>query len=169
METLRKSVRVLARLPTRTRRGLHQMPGVIRYAMLSEFPESLFAFYQLSLGLVPKCCELTLVLRSVIKGESMILAHRGSVETREVRTNAHPINGRTLASHAKLSFGGWPPNVLSNIVTIYAPTTQYEFITFRLCSLRLRILTTRTLLALFCGNRNVPPASTRAMVQVRCP
>ncbi|KAH6938632.1 hypothetical protein HPB50_011212 [Hyalomma asiaticum] len=50
VDTLRKSVRVLSRLPTKTRRGMQELPSVIR---------------------------------SVLKGESLILAHRGSVETRE--------------------------------------------------------------------------------------
>ncbi|KAH7964700.1 hypothetical protein HPB49_000794 [Dermacentor silvarum] len=50
VNTLRKSVRVLSRLPTKTRRVMQELPNVIR---------------------------------SVLKGESLILAHRGSVETRE--------------------------------------------------------------------------------------
>ncbi|KAL1439057.1 hypothetical protein MTO96_047518 [Rhipicephalus appendiculatus] len=51
VDTLRKSVRVLTSLPTKTRRGMQELPSFIR---------------------------------SVLKGESLILAHRGSVETREV-------------------------------------------------------------------------------------
>ncbi|CAN8029103.1 unnamed protein product [Ixodes persulcatus] len=50
VETLHKSVEVLSKLPTKTRRTLREMPGVIR---------------------------------SVLKGQSLILAYRGSVETRE--------------------------------------------------------------------------------------
>ncbi|XP_049269516.1 uncharacterized protein LOC119386012 [Rhipicephalus sanguineus] len=50
VDTLRKSVRVLTRLPTKTRREMQELPSIIR---------------------------------SVLKGESLILAHRGSVETRE--------------------------------------------------------------------------------------
>lgn len=50
VDTLRKSVRVLTRLPAKTRRGMQELPSIIR---------------------------------SVLKGESLILAHRGSVETRE--------------------------------------------------------------------------------------
>ncbi|XP_077553027.1 uncharacterized protein LOC144167713 [Haemaphysalis longicornis] len=50
IETLRKSVRVLSRLPTKMRREMPQLPSIIR---------------------------------SVLKGEALLLAHRGNMETRE--------------------------------------------------------------------------------------